>query len=303
MIKIPQYLQPGNTIAITCPAGYMAIEKATVCIQTLQAWGYQVMTGRMLGSDSNNYFSGTDEERAGELQTMLDDKNIHAILFGRGGYGMGRIIDRLNFKKFIKNPKWLIGYSDITVLHSHLLNKYHIASMHAPMAGAFNNIENSREYIDALRKAITGAKANYICAPHLLNRKGDVSGMLTGGNLALLANVIGTASDFDTKNKLLFIEDTGEYLYNTDRMLYQLKRSGKLNHIAGLIVGGFTDMKDTERPFGKTIEDIILQVVEAYDFPVCFNFPVGHKEENLALKIGVKYRLKVTGSKTQLKEI
>ncbi|MFT3910143.1 MAG: LD-carboxypeptidase [Ferruginibacter sp.] len=303
MVTIPPYINPGNTIGITCPAGYMAAEKVSTCIQTLQAWGYEVMIGKTIGSTSQNYFSGTDEERIDELQAMLDDKNIHAILFGRGGYGMGRIIDKLNFKKFIQHPKWLIGYSDITILHTHLLSNYNIASMHAPMAGAFNDIENSKEYIEALHNAMTGKKASYSCISHPLNRKGDVEGILIGGNLTLLTNIIGTASDFDTKNKILFIEDIGEYLYKIDRMLYQLKRSGKFDKLRGLILGGFTDMKDTERHFGKTMDELIKEVVAEYNFPVCFNFPVGHSKENLALKVGVAYRLKVGGKKTILKEL
>ena len=302
MIKFPPYLKPGNTIGITCPAGYMAIEKASICIQTLQEWGYSVMIGNTLAGNSTNYFSGTDEERTDELQAMLDDKSIDAILFGRGGYGVGRIIDKLNFKKFIKNPKWLIGYSDITVLHSHLLNKYDIASMHAPMAGAFNDIENSKEYIDALRKAMAGKKATYTCAPHQFNRKGNVSGILTGGNLSLLTNLIGTPSDFDTKNKILFLEDVGEYLYKIDRMLYQLTRGRKFDKLAGLVIGGFTEMKDTERPFGKTMDELIYEVVKDFNFPVCFNFPVSHTKENYALKVGGSYQLKITGKKTTLKE-
>jgi muramoyltetrapeptide carboxypeptidase len=303
MIMIPPYLKPGSTIGITCPAGYMAREKTAVCIKTLQDWGFEVMIGKTVGSNSENYFSGTDEERADELQAMLDDKSIHAILFGRGGYGMGRIIDRLDFRKMSRNPKWIIGYSDITVLHNHLLNKYNIASMHAPMAGAFNDIENAEEYIEALHQAIIGKKGIYTCPPHEFNRKGDTSGILIGGNLTLLTNIIGTASDFDTKNKILFIEDIGEYLYKIDRMLYQLKRSGKFNKITGLIFGGFTDMSDTERPFGRSIDEILRDVAGEFDFPVCFNFPVSHEKENMALKIGVNYRLRITGKKTILKEL
>lgn len=297
---IPPYLKKGDTIAITCPAGYMAAAKASTCISTLQSWGFEVMIGKTLGSNSSNYFSGTDDERADELQAMLDDSSINAILFGRGGYGMGRIIDRLDFKKFRKNPKWLIGFSDITILHMHVFNKYKIASMHAPMAGAFNDGEN--EFIQSLRNAITGKKANYKTGPHPVNKKGEASGMLVGGNLALLANIIGTASDFDTKKKILFIEDIGEYIYNLDRMLYQLKRSGKFNKVAGLIFGGFTDMKDTERPFGKTVDEVLKEIVAEYDFPVCFGFPVSHGKENVALKVGVSYQFKVTDKGTTLKE-
>jgi muramoyltetrapeptide carboxypeptidase len=303
IIKIPPYLKRGDTIGITCPAGFMAAEKAQACIETLQAWGYEVMVGKTLGSSSQNYFSGTDEERRDELQAMLDDPSIHAILFGRGGYGMGRIIDQLNFKAFKKNPKWVIGFSDITVMHTHLFTRYKIASLHAPMAAAFNDGEPENEYIQSLRKAIKGNKANYSTPAHPNNKKGIATGKLIGGNLALLAHVIGTASDFETKNCILFIEDIGEYLYNIDRMLYQLKRNGKLAGLSGLIFGGFTDMKDTERPFGKTIEDILQEISADLDIPVCFNFPVSHGRENLALKVGAEYQLTVTPKKASLKEL
>lgn len=302
-MKIPPYLKKGNTIGITCPAGYMAAEKAQTCINVLQQWGYQVMVGKTLGSNSVNYFSATDEERRDELQAMLDDKNIHAILCGRGGYGAGRIIDQLDFTKFKKNPKWLIGFSDITVLHSHIYTNLKIASLHAPMAAAFNDGEYKNEFIQSLQKAITGKKAKYSCAPHLFNTTGTAAGELIGGNLSLLAHLTGTASDIKTKNKILFIEDIGEYIYSIDRMMYQLKRSGKLDNLAGLIIGGFTDMKDTERPFGKTVYEAIKDIIANYKYPVCFGFPVSHGKENYALKVGGTYELKVTKNKTYLLEI
>lgn len=302
-MNVPPYLKKGDTIGITCPAGYMAAEKAETCIATLQSWGYNVMVGKTLGSQSENYFSGTDEERLDELQAMLDDKNIHAILFGRGGYGMGRIVDKLNFTRFKKNPKWVIGFSDITVLHTHLSGKYNIASLHAPMAAAFNDEGFKNEYITSLKNALAGKKADYKTGPHPFNQKGKATGKLIGGNLALLANMIGTASDFDTKNKILFIEDIGEYLYSIDRMMYQLKRSGKLKKLAGLVLGGFTDMKDTERPFGKTIDELLHEVIGEVDYPVCFHFPVSHDKENYALKIGGEYQLSVSDKVVRLKEI
>ncbi|MEP7163824.1 MAG: LD-carboxypeptidase [Ferruginibacter sp.] len=301
MTIIPPYLKKGDTIAITCPGGYMPAAKAATCIHTLQQWGYEVMVGKTLGSNSKNYFSGTDEERLDELQAMLDDRSIKAILFGRGGYGMGRIIDRVDLKKFRKHPKWLIGFSDITVLHIHLFNKYNIVSLHAPMAAAFNEGEN--EYTRSLRNVLEGEKNKYETEPHPFNKKGEASGILVGGNLALLVNVIGTASDFDTKNKIFFIEDTGEYIYSLDRMLYQLKRSGKFNKPAAIVFGGFTDMKDTERPFGKTATEVLKEITETFDYPVCFDFPVSHGKENVALKIGGQYHLKITRAKTVLKEI
>jgi len=215
---------------------------------------------------------------------------------------MTRIIDKINFKKFKRNPKWIIGFSDITVLHSHLYTNYYISSIHAPMAGAFNNDEYKNEYVQSLRKMLAGDKIKYNPEPHEFNRKGEAIGELIGGNLALLAHLIGTESDIKTRGRILFLEDVGEYLYNIDRMLYQLKRSGKLSKLAGLIVGGFTDMKDTTQPFGQTAYEIIRDAVSEYDYPVCFGFPVSHEKENYALKIGVGYKLKVGKSKIVLEE-
>ncbi|MEI7734994.1 MAG: LD-carboxypeptidase [Ferruginibacter sp.] len=303
MIKIPPYLKKGDTIGITCPAGYMAAKKAQTCITVLQQWGYQVILGKTLGSNSANYFSATDEERRDELQAMLNDKTIKAILCGRGGYGVGRIIEQLDFTQFKKNPKWLIGFSDITVLHSHIYSNLKIASLHAPMAAAFNDGAYKNEFIQSLQKAIAGKKAKYNCTTHPFNKTGTVSGELVGGNLSLLAHLTGTSSDINTKNKILFIEDIGEYIYNVDRMLYQLKRSGKLDKLAGLIIGGFTDMKDTERPFGKTVYEVIQEIITPYKYPVCFGFPVSHGTENYALKVGGTYQLKISRSKTYLSEI
>jgi len=301
MAKIPSYLKQGDTIGIVAPAGYMPFEKMETCVNTLQDWGYTVKLGDTTHSNSSNYFSGTDDERLADIQQMLDDRNVKAILFARGGYGVSRIIDRINFKRFKRSPKWLIGYSDITVLHSHVFSRYGIATMHAPMAAAFNDGEN--EYILSLKNAISGAKADYHSAAHEFNRSGEVTGRLVGGNLTLLAHAVGTPSDLNTKRKILFIEDIGEYLYNIDRMFLQLKRSGKLNKIAALVVGGFSDNKDTERPYGKTVEEIIYDQIKEYKFPVCFNFPVSHEKENYALKIGVEYRLSIKNEGVQLKEI
>lgn len=303
MNKIPPYLKKGATIGITCPAGYMPREKAQTCIDTLQSWGYEVMVGKTLGSNSRNYFSGTDEMRSNELQAMLDDSTIDAILFGRGGYGMGRIIDGLDFSKFKKNPKWIIGFSDITILHCHLNRRLHIASLHAPMAAAFNEGGFNNEYCQSLRQAIAGKKAKYKSLPHPYNTNGKASAELVGGNLSLLTHLMGTVDEINCSNKILFIEDIGEYIYNIDRMMYQLKRSGKLDHLAGLIIGGFTDIKDTERPFGKTVYQVIRDVLAGYDYPVCFGFPVSHSKENYALKVGVEYQLQVGVKQVQLREL
>ncbi|MBS1634253.1 MAG: LD-carboxypeptidase, partial [Bacteroidetes bacterium] len=295
-------LQKGDTIGLVCPAGYMPVEKVQACIRVLQEWGYTTKTGITVGGNSETYFSGTDEERLIDFQKMLDDDNVKAILCARGGYGTTRIIDKIKFKKFAEQPKWIIGFSDITVLHSHLYSNYYISSLHAPMAAAFNEDNGVNEFLGSLKNVLEGKKIKYQCPVHERNRKGEGIGELVGGNLALLAHLIGTDSDIKTKGRILFIEDTGEYLYNIDRMMYQVKRNGKLSKLAGLIVGGFTDMKDTERPFGKTIYEIIEDVVKDYDYPVCYNFPVSHGKENYALKVGVGYKLKVTRNKVSLEE-
>jgi muramoyltetrapeptide carboxypeptidase len=302
MIKAPPYLRKGNTIGLTCPAGYMELDKVQNCIHTLQSWGYEVMVGKTIGSKSKTYFSGTDAERRDEFQAMLDDKNIHAILCGRGGYGVSRIIDDLDFSLFKKHPKWIIGFSDITVFLAHLHTQLKTASIHSPMANAFNDGGEKNQYVLSLQKALKGTKTNYKAAFHPMNKLGKSSGQLIGGNLALLAHLCGTRSTYKTNGKILFIEDIGEYIYNIDRMFLQLKRAGHLKNLAGLIVGKFTDIKDNPRPFGQTIPELILQHVAEYNYPVCFEFPVSHEQENLALKVGMKYELSVTKKTVQLKE-
>jgi muramoyltetrapeptide carboxypeptidase len=302
MVKIPPYLQPGDTIGMVCAAGFMLPEKMQTCIDTLPGWGYVVKKGRTLSSNSSNYFSGTDKERLTDFQAMLDDDTVKAILCARGGYGVGRIIDQVDFEKFKKNPKWIIGFSDITILHGHIHRNYKTATLHAPMAGAFNDGGYNNQYVLSLKNVLEGKKIRYETPAHALNRRGEGVGELIGGNLSLLAHLTGTASDYKYKGRILFLEDVGEYLYNIDRMLYQMKRSGKLDKLAGVIVGRFTDTKDTERPFGKTALEIIYDVFKEYDYPVCYDFPVSHEKENLALKIGVGYKLKVGKAKVTLEE-
>jgi muramoyltetrapeptide carboxypeptidase len=302
MIDTPPYLEKGDIIGIVCPSGYMPVEKASECIRVLnEEWGFRTKVGKTLGNQFN-YFSGTDEERLNDFQQMLDDDEVKAILCARGGYGLTRIIDKINFKKFKKQPKWIIGYSDVTILHSHLYSNYYIASIHAPMAAAFNDAGYINRFVQSLRNALEGKKLRYSCEPHECNKKGEAIGELIGGNLALLTHLIGTESDSKTRGRILFLEDVGEYLYNIDRMMYQLKRSGKLSKLGGLIIGGFTDVKDTERPFGQTAYEIIHDAVKEYDYPICFGFPVSHGKENYALKIGVGYKLKVGKSKVMLEE-
>ncbi len=303
MIKIPPYLKKGDAIALVCPAGFLSLEKAQTCINTLAAWGFQVKLGKTLGGVQQNYFSGSDAERLADFQTMMDDPNVKAILCGRGGYGVSRIIDGLDFKQFKKHPKWIIGFSDITVLHAHLNTVVKTASIHAPMAGAFNDGGAENEWVQSLKKAIKGQLTNYSCPAHPLNKLGKAYGDIIGGNLSLLVHLIGTASSIKTKGKILFIEDIGEHVYQVDRMMVQLKRAGLLKDLAGLIIGGFTDMEDTTVPFGKSVQQCIAEHLEEYDYPVCFDFPVSHAKENYAIKIGLPHQLQVSNNKTSLKEL
>ncbi|MCE3281709.1 MAG: peptidase [Chitinophagaceae bacterium] len=289
---IPPYLKKGDTIGLVCPSGYMPAANFQTCVDVLQQWGFQVKLGKTPGKQFH-YFSGTDEERLADLQEMLDDPEVNAILCARGGYGLSRIIDDLSFKKFAKRPKWLIGFSDITVLHAHIFQHYKIATMHAPMAAAFNEEGYRNPYVESLRDALYGKPGDYSAHSNPANRQGNCTGRLVGGNLALVAHLVGSDSSFATRNKILFLEDVGEYLYNVDRMMIQLKRAGMLDQLAGIIFGGFTEMKDTAMPFGSTVYDILQHQVKAYDYPVCFDFPVSHDKENYCLKVGVKYTLDV----------
>ncbi len=300
MTTIPKYLKKGDTIGIVCPAGYMELSRVEACIRQLKDWGFDVKTGSTVGGSSLNYFSGTDEERLADLQEMLDDRSIKAIICGRGGYGTGRILDQIDFKKFRKHPKWIVGFSDITILLNHLYSKLKIASIHGPMAGAFNEGEAALVYNETLLKTLTGAATRYEAEPHAYNKYGYCVGELTGGNLSLLINSIGTPSEVKTKNRILFIEEIGEQKYAIDRMLWQLKRAGKLAELSGLIVGGFSDTKDTIRPYGAAVYDIIREVVKEYKYPVCYGFPVSHEKENVALKVGVGHRLRVGRNKVVL---
>ncbi len=299
---IPSYLKKGDTIGIVCPSGYMPFDKVETCISTLVKWGYKVVVGKTIGNQYN-YFSGTDDERLNDLQLMFDDINIKAILCGRGGYGLSRIIDKINFSKFKKNPKWVIGYSDITLLHSHINKQFKIATLHSPMAAAFNDEGFKNDYVLSLKKNLKGNKIKYSCKTHVNNKIGVAFGQIIGGNLCMIAHSIGTKSAFTTKNKILFLEDIGEYIYNIDRMFLQLKRAGFLKNLAGLIIGSFTDLKDTTTPFGKDVYSIIKEQVAEYNFPVAYNFPVGHQTENYALKIGCKYSLNVNFKTVSLQEI
>lgn len=291
-IIIPPSLQPGDTIGITCPSGYLPAERIVFAKRNLEAWGYKVLVGNTVGSE-HYYFSDNDERRLYDLQQMLDNPEVKAILMGRGGYGLSRIIDAVDFTQFRRHPKWICGFSDITVLHSHIHACMGIATLHSPMCGAFAEDDEQRAHLLSLKYALTGQPFTYPVSTHEYNRIGKAKGILVGGNLAILAHLSGSPSQIDTRGKILFIEDIGEYLYNTDRMLYNLKRSGLLDNLAGLVCGGFTDMKDTDRPFGQSIFELIREKINEYGYPVCFEFPVGHQDINYTLLLGREYELNV----------
>jgi muramoyltetrapeptide carboxypeptidase len=301
-IFIPSYLKKGDLIGMVCPAGHMPKSRMRTCLRVLrEEWGFRVREGRTLGA-GENYFSGTDDERLSDLQEMLDDPEVKAVLCARGGYGVGRIIDRLDFTSFQRHPKWVVGFSDITVLHAHIHRRCGIASLHAPMAGAFNAGGWRGASVESLHRALTGRRTRHASDSHAYDRRGVAVGPLIGGNLALLSHLVGSPSDIHTRGCILFLEEVGEQLYNIDRMLHQLKRAGKLKYLAGLVVGGFTECRDTDRPFGQGAYEIVRDIVAEYAYPVCFGFPVSHGNDNLALKSGCMHELKVRGQGTLLTE-
>lgn len=305
---IPPYLKPGDTIGITSPAGYITQQDVQPALLKLNEWGFQVKIGNTIGKRDFT-FGGTDEERTQDLQQMLDDPNIKAILCARGGYGIVRIIDQLHFSKFQNQPKWIIGFSDITVLHNHIHHNTGVATIHSKMCNSFPADWSKAEAIqqdsiDSIRQCLTGETMQYAVPISTSNRMGSATGLLVGGNLKTIESLSGSKSDLHTKNKILFVEDTGEYLYSIDRMFWNLERSGKLAHLKGLVIGGFKiKAEDADESFGKTLEQIVLEKVAAYDYPVCFNFPVGHQKHNMALKCGVKHELIVASNQVTLTEI
>ncbi|NOW94556.1 LD-carboxypeptidase [Mucilaginibacter sp. SG564] len=287
----PPYLKKGDKIAITCPAKKLP-RPMNDAVALLQSWGLEVVSGDTVTA-SYHQFAGDDDLRARDLQRFIDDDSIKAIIAARGGYGTIRMIDKVDFSRFAKHPKWLIGFSDITVLHTHLLANYGAQTIHGQMP--VNIPDASKHSLDTLRQALFGEALSYQYHAHGKNRSGNGSGILAGGNLSLLVSVAGSVSDLDYAGKILFIEDVGEYLYSVDRMLRSLKRAGKLAWLAGLVVGGFSDMKDNDIPFGQTVPEIVMNIVQEYDYPVCFDFPAGHIPDNCSLIFGRKVQLSVQG--------
>lgn len=293
MKTIPPFLQPGDLIGICAPARKVSQEEMLDGINWLIQKGFRVKESEYL-YNSQNQFSGSDEERANDLQSFINDPEVKAILFARGGYGAVRLIDRIDFSPLEKNPKWLIGFSDMTVIHSHVNANTSVCTLHAPMMINLMKDKRNEESAGKIIEAITGKGIRYnAITQNPFNRKGICEGELIGGNLSLLFALASTSSDIDTDNKILFIEDLDEYLYHIDRMMQQLKRSGKLKNLKGLIVGGMSDMRDNAIPFGKTATEIIAEAVAAYNYPVCFDFPAGHIDKNLPLIMGATVKLDV----------
>jgi len=291
---IPPYLKTGDTIAIVSTASRIDRQSVEPAIHLLTGLGFKVQTGEHAFSSFNQY-SATDNERASDLQTMLDNPLVKAIICSRGGYGTLRTLQHICWEKFIENPKWIIGFSDVTVLHS-ALNTMGYSSIHGVMPRYFIEEEEPTASFKTLLNAMIGEPLTYKLPPIPINRTGEASGILIGGNLSMLYSLRGTPYDIDTNGKILFIEDLSEYLYHLDRMMLNLKTGGKLNGLAGLVVGSFTGMKDLEVPYGKTSEEIILDSVEAYRFPVVFHFPAGHGNEKFALKMGMDISLSISGT-------
>jgi len=285
----PQFLKRGDRIAITCPAKKLP-NPMDDAVALLESWGLEVVPGETL-SASWHQFAGDDDLRARDMQRFINDDSIKAIIAARGGYGTVRMIDKVDFSHFKTNPKWLVGFSDITVLHTHLFANYNTKTIHGQMPV---NIPDASKYsLDTLRRALFGEKFAYEVPAHLLNRTGKTSGMLIGGNLSLLASVLGSVSDFSYDGCILFIEDVGEYLYSIDRMIRALDRAGKLKNLAGMMVGGFTELKDNDIPFGQTVPEMVMDVVGKYNYPVCFDFPAGHIPDNQSLLLGETLNLEV----------
>jgi muramoyltetrapeptide carboxypeptidase len=296
---LPNKLKKGDKISLISTARKIDIEKLVYTKEVLNNWGLTVIEGKNLRADSNQ-FCGTDVQRASDLQDAINDNSIKAIICFRGGYGTVRILESVDFSNLIKSPKWICGYSDVTALHNYLNSQCNIATMHSTMPVNFET--NSKEALDTFRKALFGEKYTIHAHRHSLNREGDVSGKIIGGNLSMLYSLSGTKYDIDTRGKILFIEDLDEYLYHVDRMMWNLKLSGKLNNLVGLIVGGMTEMNDNDILFGKQAVEIIKEAAQEYNYPICFNFPCGHIEDNRALILNKEAKLLVGPSSVILEQ-
>lgn len=291
----PPYLKAGDTVAIVAPSGVLKNRNAEIqnAQDLLASWGLHTVLGTHLYSDSN-HFAGTDAERCADFQQAMDDPTISAIWAARGGYGTVRILDKLDYTKYKKKPKWVIGYSDITALHSQLHNEG-FESIHAIMAaGITKDLKNMEETVATFKDAIFGKPLTYTLDGSEYNKVGTASGQLVGGNLTLLHTMLGSKTSIDVSGKILFIEEIGEYAYHIDRMLQSLKRAGYFDNCKGVIVGDFSKMRENTTPWGSSVEQLILDALSEYDFPIAFKMPAGHEDDNRAMIFGRNIELKVT---------
>lgn len=297
----PPKLEKGDTVMIIAPAGIMKDTTAVKDgIKLLKHWGLNYKLGKNLFKQ-NFHFAGTDAERLSDIQEALDDDNVKAIWCARGGYGTVRIIDDIDFTHFKEHPKWIIGFSDITVLHSEI-HKMGIETMHALMPITYNpDNRKEKKAVKSLKKAVFDKRLKYKISDSEYNKEGEATGEVVGGNLSIVYSMLGSKSQISTDGKILFIEDVGEALYHIDRMMISLKRAGYFNHCKGLIVGGFSDIKPNDTPFGMTYQEIILDAVKGHNFPVCFDFPAGHITDNRTLLLGRKIELDVRKNKAVIK--
>lgn len=296
MYMLPDYLKKNDKIAIVCPAKKLP-KSIEFGIKVLESWGLKVILGETVNA-SHHQFAGDDVLRAQDIQQYLDDKEIKAIIAARGGYGTIRIIDELDFTNFKNNPKWIVGFSDITILLSHIYANFHIPTIHGQMPMTFD--EATPASLESLRKILFGEFLEINAAPHQFNKIGSVEGEIIGGNLALLINIEGSVSEMNFDDKILFIEDVGEHEYAIDRMMRMLKRAGKLKKLKALIVGCFNELGEESIYFGQNPNEIIKEVVEEYNYPVCFDFPIGHIENNMAIIVGGISKLNITKEKVSL---
>lgn len=302
-----QPLKKGDQVAIVSTARKISHEEIQPAVSLLKSWGLTVVIGKTIGAEEHQ-FAGTDILRTSDMQLMLDNPDIKAIWCARGGYGTVRIIDQLDFSTFKKHPKWIIGYSDITVLHSHVLN-LGFETLHAPMP--IDIATQNSDSVTTFKHLLFGTPVHYSFSPHTHNRLGNAEGIIVGGNLSVLYSLCGSSSAIDTTNKLLFIEDLDEYLYHIDRMLYNLKRNGLFDNLKGLLVGGMSSMRDNtkaygfskDNPFGKSAVEITREITADYSFPICFDFPAGHTQNNHAFVLGKKMRLAVKKDRTHLEAL
>jgi muramoyltetrapeptide carboxypeptidase len=297
-MTIPRFLKKGDSIAIVAPARKLDKANVTAAVALIESWGLQVVLGTNLFTDDHSYFSASDEKRIADFQNAIDDEHIQAIFCARGGYGSTRIVDQVNFNGLRNKPKWIIGFSDITAIHLQLGN-IGVQSIHGNMPVLFNKPEAMRD-CDSLRQLLFGKPLSISAVSDNSNKIGKANGELVGGNLSLLVDSIGTKAELNTIGKILVIEEVGEYFYKVDRMMVQLKRAGKLSGIAGLIVGHFTDIKESTLPFAESVQEIIRSHTREYNYPIAFNFPIGHEHPNLAWIHAAKASLTVNDVGSEL---